>query len=73
MNNKEKILRRNFLEKYEANRRAIKDRRKRIAWAVFSYLDENNVEYRKAFEAPAGTPENDFWDIAPKFLNYYKI
>jgi len=57
---------RNHLEKYEDNKRDNNDRRKKVAWAVFSYIDENNIEFRKSFTAPAGTPEKDFWDIAPK-------
>ena len=59
------ILTRGSLEIYEESKRDPNDRRRRIAWAVFSYYDENGIEYRKSFKAPQMTPESEFWTIAP--------
>ncbi len=60
-------LERNLLEKYEPNRRNPQDNRKRIAWAVFSYIDTmTGDEYRKSFNATPHTSEIDFFTIAPK-------
>ena len=63
------ILFRNKLEKYHPDARDIQDNRKKISYAVFSYFDENNIEYRKKFIQPKNTPEMKFWDIAPKIIN----
>jgi hypothetical protein len=60
---------RKHLEKYEHSRRNIADRRKKVAWAVFSYVEiDTGYEYRKSFTAPANTPEMKFWDIAPQTI-----
>ena len=68
-----KKLIRQSLIKYDDNRRDIKDRRKKVAWAVFSYIELNTgIEYRKAFTAPVGTPELKFWNIAPKEIKIEK-
>lgn len=62
-------LMRNYLEKYDPSRRDSADRRKKVAWAVFSYIErDTSHEYRKAFTAPANTPEMKFWDIAPRII-----
>ena len=64
-----KTLIRQSLIKYEDNKRDNKDRRKKVSFAVFSYIDmDTNFEYRKAFTAPINTPELKFWDIAPKTI-----
>ncbi len=65
-------LQRHRLEKYNPCKRDIKDSRKKIAWAVFSYLDENGVEYRRSYTAPCNTPENYFWGKAPKQITTLK-
>jgi hypothetical protein len=60
---------RKSLEKYDHSRRDSKDRRKKVAWAVFSYYErDTGQEYRKSFTAPADTPESKFWDIAPRII-----
>lgn len=64
------VLYRHEMEKFCTRERDMKDRRKFVARAVFSYFDrETGHEYRKSFTAPAGTPEMKFWDIAPKTIN----
>jgi hypothetical protein len=61
---------RNKLEKFEDNKRDTNDRRKKIAWAVFSYIDTNTGhEFRKSFTAKVGTPESEMWNIAPKTID----
>lgn len=63
------MLQREYLVKYWDKTPDINDRRKNVAKAVFSYIDrDTRNEYRRAFTAPAGTPENDFFDIAPKII-----
>jgi hypothetical protein len=65
----EKKLIRQGLELYDSNRRDPKDKRKKIAWAVFSYIDEaTGEEYRRPFKADPGIPETEFWNIAPKTI-----
>ena len=60
---------RNRLEIYDAKRKDTKDKRKKVAWAVFSYIEEGTGdEYRKAFTAKAGTPETEMWKLAPKTI-----
>lgn len=59
---------RKYLEKYDPNKRDNFDRRKKFAEAVFSYFTENGIEYRKKFQLPVNTPENEFWNIAPKIM-----
>jgi hypothetical protein len=60
---------RQSLEIYNPNKRDHSDRRKKVAYAVFSYYDrDTNHEYRKSFTAPVNTPENKFWDIAPRII-----
>jgi len=65
-----KNLYRRSLVKYKDNTRDHKDRRKKIAYAVFSYFDSpyGGIEYRKSFTAKPGTPEADFWEIAPEII-----
>jgi len=54
---------------YEAKTRDKNDRRKFVAKAVFSYFErDTHHEYRKSFTAPPNTPENKFWDIAPRII-----
>lgn len=62
------ILERHQLETYNPETRDFKDRRRIVARAVFSYLDENGNEYRKSFTAQPNTPETEFWNIAPKSI-----
>ena len=57
--------RRNQLEQYHERKRDSKDRRKFVAWAVFSYLTDSGIEYRRAVTAEPLTPERNMWDIAP--------
>ena len=60
---------RHQLKSYKAATRDYKnDARKKVAWAVFSYFDNEGNEYRKAFTAPALTHKNEFWNIAPKTI-----
>ena len=54
--------------KYHPSTRSSKDRRKFVSKAVFEYRDENNVEYRKCFELPSGTTENEFNSQTPKTI-----
>lgn len=65
-----KTLVKNKLEKFDCKKRSTKDKRKKVAWAVFSYFDRNNPahEYRKSFEAPLGTSESEFWEISPNTI-----
>lgn len=62
-------LTRNKLEKFNPCQKSINDGRKRVAKAVFSYIDSNGIEYRKGFEAPANSHENVFWAIAPETIS----
>ena len=62
-------LKRYHLEIFDENKRDVHDRRKKCAWAVFSYQDENGIEYRRSFTAPSFTTELKMWDIAPKEIN----
>lgn len=63
------ILMRNKLEIFEDSHRDNADKRKKLAWAVFSYIDKTTKEeYRKSFTAKTGTTENEFWNIAPKII-----
>lgn len=57
---------RHSLEIYNENKKDVFDNRKKFAEAIFSYFDENGNEYRKKFQLPAFTPENEFFNIAPK-------
>lgn len=63
------ILTRKNLEQYHASIKSFNDRRKKVSMAVFSYEDENGVEYRKKFTALSNTPEQHFWEIAPLILH----
>ena len=63
-----KTLHRRFLECYNPNKRSNTDRRKKVAWAVFSYYDERGDEYRRSFEQPQNTPEQTFWTVAPETI-----
>ncbi len=63
-----KKLVRNHLEIFDPKRKSKADRTRYVAWAVFSYIGAKNEEYRKSFEAPVETPEEDFWKIAPKVI-----
>ena len=61
------ILIRNKLETYIDSKRDTKDKRKKVAWAVFSYINKDNGdEHRISFTAKVNTPETKFWNIAPK-------
>ena len=61
-----KTLIKNKLEKYIPNKRDTQDMRRKIAWIVVSYIEEETgYEYRKAFTAPQGTPEIVMWNLAP--------
>ena len=62
------LLTRYQLEHYDPNKRSVKDRRKRCAWAVFSYLARDGTEFRKAFTAPPNTPEEWFLGLAPETI-----
>jgi len=55
--------------KYEPNREFINDRRRRKAWCVFEYRDENNIEYRRVFWADKDTSRTEFDLIAPYILD----
>ena len=57
------------IAKYHPKTRSSKDRRRFVAKAVFEYRDENNVEYRKGFELPPGTTENEFYSQTPKSIH----
>ena len=59
---------RKYLERYNPDKKDIQDNRKKISFAVFSYYSETGEEYRKSFKATKNTPENYFWDIAPKVM-----
>lgn len=60
---------RKHLEQYNPNKPDANHRRKRTAYAVFSYIEQDtHHEYRKAFTAPANTPEREFWQIAPETI-----
>jgi len=59
---------RHNLEKFNENTRDVKDKRKKVSYAVFSYISENGVEYRKLFTMPAFTHENKFFDVAPLII-----
>lgn len=64
----DKKLVRKHLEKFDPKKKSKADRTRYVAWAVFSYVGPDNEEYRKSFEAPVETPEQDFWKIAPKVI-----
>jgi len=59
---------RHQLEQYVDYARDTYDQRKKVSYAVFSYLDEQGTEYRKRFTSVPYTPEIDFWKIAPLFI-----
>ena len=56
------------LVSYNENVRDIQDKRKKVSKAVFSYHDQNGVEYRKGFTAQPFTHENNFFSIAPLII-----
>jgi len=62
------ILKRQTLELFNSCKRDNKDRRKKVVWAVFSYLGDDNNEYRQAFTFPIGTPENMMFLLTPEYL-----
>ena len=63
-------FKRHQLEKYDPCKRDPDDKRKFIAWAVFSYIDtDTGDEYRKSFKSKANTPEMTFWKMSPEVLN----
>lgn len=57
------------LEIYIDCKRDIMDKRRKVSFAVFSYIGDDGHEYRKSFTAPPFTPENDFFNLAPKQIN----
>ena len=59
------VLYRKHLEIYKPITKDNNDRRIKISFAVFSYLDDNGIEYRKKFTDKPNTPEVNFWQIAP--------
>ena len=60
---------RKHLEIYDPCKRDTDDRRKKVTFAVFSYINPiNGDEYRRKFTAPQHTPEVQMWDIAPKVI-----
>jgi hypothetical protein len=59
---------RGSLEQYNEKRKDVKDKRKYVAWAVFSYFDEKGIEYRKSFTAKVLTSELEFFSIAPEII-----
>lgn len=61
-------LTRNHLEIYNPCQKDNNDRRKKITKAVFSYFDEQGIEYRRSFTASVNTPETDMWLLAPEKL-----
>ena len=62
---KEIILKRHGIAIYDPKKRSVKDRRRIVSWAVFSYYDENDVEYRRSFESACITSKDEFMKIAP--------
>ena len=63
------ILIRNKLEIYIDSKKDTKDKRRKVAFAVFSYINkDNNNEHRISFTAKVNTPETEFWNIAPKSI-----
>jgi len=69
---KNEIAYRMFLEKYDENKKDIFERRKKFAYAVFSYKTKTGIEFRKAFTAPSFTPENEFFKIAPEEIKVFE-
>ena len=62
---------RRHLEIFHPNRRDTNDKRKKVAWAVFSYIEQGTgYEYRKSFTAKVGTKESEFFNIAPLTINH---
>jgi len=62
-------LYRKELVKYYGNCKDNWDKRKKHSVAIFSYIDKQGIEYRKGFYSEKNTPENNFWNIAPKIIN----
>ena len=58
----------NSIVKEQFNRRAVKDRRKRVNWIVVSYLDPNGIEYRKSYEFPVKMTFDDMIKSIPKSI-----
>jgi hypothetical protein len=65
---KQITLTRNHLEIYNPCQKDNNDRRKKITKAVFSYFDEQGVEYRRGFTAKPNTSEINMWLLAPEKL-----
>ncbi len=63
-----KTIIRKYLVSHEENVRSFKDKRVKVAKALFSYYDANGIEYRKGFEAKPYTTVDEFMEIAPKTL-----
>jgi hypothetical protein len=53
------------LEKFEESKRDTRDRRKKVCFAVFSYLTLCGVEYRKGYTFEPFTSEVDVWARVP--------
>jgi len=53
------------LIKYDENKTDVNDNRKKFAQAVFSYQTREGIEFRRSFQYPSFTPENEFFKIAP--------
>ena len=62
------LAHRHRMEIYNPDKRDTKDRRTKVAFAVFSYITDDGIEYRKGFTAPKNTHEMEFWNIAPKTI-----
>lgn len=60
---------RHNLEKYSENKKDVFDNRKHFAEAIFSYFTDSGNEYRRKFQLPVNTPENEFFKIAPLEIN----
>jgi hypothetical protein len=63
----------NQLEMFDECRRDIKDNRRKVSFAVFSYIAENGDEYRRSFTSLSRMPESYFWTIAPKEITVNPI
>jgi hypothetical protein len=59
------------LIKYDENKPDVNDKRKKFAQAVFSYQTPNGIEFRRSFQLPSFTPENEFFKYAPTEILVY--
>lgn len=65
MKTEQAVLYRDGVSSFVPVRSSRKDRRRKVAYCCYTYIDYNGDLYSKSFEAPIGTTQEQFNIIAP--------